>query len=104
METPARKSFPVWFLAALLAATALAGLAGRYLAPRTVTVTRIQPPVVRSVAQGESIAAALAMARPGDTVEVAGGEYHEEVKLKDGVTVRSRVPRDANTAAHGGDH
>ncbi|HEY2011999.1 MAG TPA: protein phosphatase 2C domain-containing protein [Bryobacteraceae bacterium] len=42
-----------------------------------------------------TIAAALAEARVGDTVEVLGGEYREQVTLKTGVTVRSRVPREA---------
>ncbi|MBZ5727649.1 MAG: protein phosphatase 2C domain-containing protein [Acidobacteriia bacterium] len=42
-----------------------------------------------------SIAAAMAAARPGDTVEVPGGEYREQVHLKSGVTLRSRVPREA---------
>ena len=35
----------------------------------------------------------MAEARPGDTVEVLGGEYREQVRLKSGVTLRSRVPR-----------
>ena len=46
------------------------------------------------VAQLRSIAAALAEARPGDTVEVPRGEYREQVRLKDGVTLRSRVSRE----------
>ncbi len=41
-----------------------------------------------------TIAAALAAARPGDTVDVLG-EYREPVALKSGVTLRSRVPREA---------
>jgi hypothetical protein len=35
----------------------------------------------------------MAEARPGDTVEVLGGEYREQVTLKSGVHLRSRVPR-----------
>ena len=42
-----------------------------------------------------TIAAALAAARPGDTVDVPIGEYREPVALKSGVTLRSRVPREA---------
>jgi hypothetical protein len=42
-----------------------------------------------------SIAAAMAAARAGDTVEAAAGEYNEQVRLKSGVTLRSRVPREA---------
>jgi hypothetical protein len=33
-------------------------------------------------------------ARPGDTVIVPGGEYREEVRLKNGVTLRAKVPRE----------
>ena len=39
-----------------------------------------------------SINEALAKARPGDTVEVSAGEYPEQLRLKDGVTVRGRRP------------
>src|SRR5262249_33706117 len=46
------------------------------------------------VASG-SIATAMAQANAGDTVEVPPGEYREQVRLKDGVTLRARAPRDA---------
>ena len=36
----------------------------------------------------------MAEARPGDTVEVPQGEYREQVRLKDGVTLRARVSRE----------
>ena len=42
-----------------------------------------------------SITAAMAAARPGDVVEVPGGEYSEQVHLAAGVTLRSGVPREA---------
>jgi serine/threonine protein phosphatase PrpC len=42
-----------------------------------------------------TITAALATARPGQTVEVAPGEYRETVQLRDGVDLVSRVPRGA---------
>jgi len=42
-----------------------------------------------------TIAAAMEKAVPGDTVEAVAGEYREQVKLKSGVTVRSRLPREA---------
>jgi len=42
-----------------------------------------------------AIQPALDAARVGDTVEVAPGEYAEPVRLKNGVTLRSRVPREA---------
>jgi len=41
------------------------------------------------------MAAALAAARAGDTVDVAAGEYSEQVHLASGVTLRSHVPRAA---------
>jgi len=65
------------------------------------------PPVViapRVLAAGpgaplSSIAAAMEQARAGDTVEVLAGEYREQVRLKSGVNLRSRVPRDASLRA-----
>jgi serine/threonine protein phosphatase PrpC len=51
--------------------------------------------VVGAGAAYSSIAAAMAAARAGDTVEVAAGEYNEQVRLVSGVTLRSRVPREA---------
>jgi parallel beta-helix repeat protein len=42
-----------------------------------------------------TIQEALAHARPGDTVELAPGEYRGPVRLKSGVTLRSRSPREA---------
>ena len=41
------------------------------------------------------IAAALADALPGDTVDVLIGEYREQLTLKSGVNLRSPVPREA---------
>ncbi|HYO14386.1 MAG TPA: protein phosphatase 2C domain-containing protein [Thermoanaerobaculia bacterium] len=42
-----------------------------------------------------TIGAALAQARPGQTIEVAPGEYREAVHLKDGVSLVSPTPRAA---------
>ncbi len=42
-----------------------------------------------------SIAAALGKAQSGDTIEVLGGEYREQLALKDGITLRSGIPREA---------
>jgi hypothetical protein len=56
------------------------------IAPRTIAVTT-------------TIAAAMAEARPGDTVEVPEGEYREQVRLTDGVTLRARVPREPKLRA-----
>jgi serine/threonine protein phosphatase PrpC len=63
----------------------------------------IPPPVVehaRVLAVGRgaaypTIAAALAAARAGDTIDVAAGEYNEQVHLANGVTLRSHSPRAA---------
>jgi parallel beta-helix repeat protein len=46
-----------------------------------------------------TITAALAEARANDTVEVLAGEYPEQVNLKSGVNLRSRVPREARLIA-----
>ena len=56
------------------------------IAPRVIAVTT-------------TIAAAMAEARAGDTVEVPEGEYREQVRLKDGVTLRARVPREPKLRA-----
>jgi len=42
-----------------------------------------------------TIPQALDAAQSGDTVDVAPGEYAEPVRLKSGITLRSRVPREA---------
>lgn len=87
-----------WFLAGLLLAAAGAWFSRSFWTPTPVEFT---PRVLIVGPAGTplnsvsftSIAAALAEARPGDTVEVLGGEYREQVTLKSGVTLRSRVPR-----------
>jgi len=56
------------------------------IAPRVLAVTT-------------TIAAAMAEARAGDTVEVPEGEYREQVRLKDGVTLQARVPREPKLRA-----
>jgi parallel beta-helix repeat protein len=92
-----------WFvLLVLVALVAAAGgyYAGHLTAPRPV-VTAPGPRVLLagSGAQFASIAAALAEAHPGDTVEVLPGEYREEVRLSDRITLRSRVPLEASLRA-----
>jgi parallel beta-helix repeat protein len=56
----------------------------------------VLPPPARTLNVGTggfaSIHEALEKARPGDTVEVSSGEYAEQVRLKSGVTVKSRRP------------
>ena len=46
-------------------------------------------------AQFSAIADALSMAQPGDTIELLSGEYREQVRLRDGVNLSSRVPHEA---------
>lgn len=57
------------------------------------------PSAVLQVGPGEadflSISDALADAQPGQTIEVAPGQYLESIELKDGVTLVSRTPRAA---------
>src|SRR6185503_17118586 len=68
----------------------------RLFKPKTVTV--VQAPSLRAVGPGQTysnIAAAMAESKPGDTVEVLSGDYREQVILKSGVTLRSRVAREA---------
>ncbi len=61
-------------------------------------VLRRQPavPPVQTLKVGTggftTIGEALAKARPGDTVEVSSGEYPEQIRLKNGVTLRGRLP------------
>ncbi|HJT87721.1 MAG TPA: protein phosphatase 2C domain-containing protein [Bryobacteraceae bacterium] len=83
-----------WFIAGLLVAAAAAGIFRSTWVPAPVVIR----PQTLAVGQNErltSIASALEAAHAGDVIEVAPGDYHEQVKLKSGVTVRSRVPREA---------
>ena len=74
--------------------------AGILLAAAAAFLTRAQwqpAPVViapRLIAVTTTIAAAMEEARAGDTVEVPQGEYREQVRLKSGVTLHARVPRE----------
>jgi serine/threonine protein phosphatase PrpC len=78
---------------------------GLLLAAAAAYFTRaawVPPPVIitpRVIAVNGSIAAAMDQARAGDIVEVPTGEYREQVRLKDGVTVRAQAPRDATLRA-----
>jgi PPM family protein phosphatase len=72
-------------------------LAFQYLNPKKLPVT---PPAGQSLTVGagqtySTIAAALAAAQAGDTIDVLPGEYHENIRLVNGVTLRSRAPREA---------
>ena len=55
-----------------------------------------------TVAQGQSIAAALAAASPGTEIRVEPGEYREALTLRPGVRLVSRVPRQAVIRLSGG--
>jgi PPM family protein phosphatase len=56
-------------------------------APRTLTVS--------SGTEFPTISSAIAQAKAGDTVEVMPGEYREQLRLKEGVLVKSSRPREA---------
>ena len=81
------------FAAGFLVAAALGWLTRAMWQPAPVVIAP------RVIVATTTIAAAMAEARPGDTVEVPGGEYREQVRLKDGVTLRARVPREPKLRA-----
>jgi serine/threonine protein phosphatase PrpC len=93
--TPARVPVALWIALPLLAVAA--GLAGaRIFRPLPVTV--VERPQILTVGRGQqftSIAAAMLQAKAGDTVEVLVDEYHEQVILKTGVTIKSKPVRAA---------
>ena len=76
------------FVAGLLTA----GLVGWFTRDAWVPPPKIIQP--RTIQVSGSISAAMAQAREGDTVVVPGGEYREEIHLKNGVTLRARIPRE----------
>jgi PPM family protein phosphatase len=89
-----------WFLFGVLSASAVF-LAARPYWEHSTSGLKLRFGVVnspRSWAVGPNaittIEAALARARPGDTIEVHPGEYHEDVHLRSGISVVS-------TALHG---
>ena len=89
-----------WFLFGLLAASAVF-LAARPYWEHSTSGLKLRFGVVYSPGSWTvgpdaitTIGAALARARPGDTIEVRPGEYHEDVHLRSGISVVS-------TALHG---
>jgi len=95
VKPPSRiwSSRPALFLYGMLVVLAAGWSSRDYWQPPPVVIT----PRVLTAGQGAQFAtiqAALDNARRGDTVEVMGGEYREQVRLKNGVTLRSRVPRE----------
>jgi serine/threonine protein phosphatase PrpC len=81
------------FVAGFLAAVALGWLTRTMWQPAPVVI------VPRVITVTTTIAAAMAGARAGDTVEVPEGEFREQVRLKDGITLRARVPREPKLRA-----
>jgi serine/threonine protein phosphatase PrpC len=81
------------FAAGFVAAAALCWLTRSMWQPAPVVIAP------RVIAVTTTIAAAMAEARAGDTVEVPEGEYREQVRLKNGVTLRARVPREPKLRA-----
>ena len=89
-----------WFLLGILAASAVflaarpywqnstSGLKLRFGVVHSPRSWRVSPDAITT------IGAALDRARPGDTIEVSPGEYHEDLHLRSGITVVS-------TALHG---
>jgi serine/threonine protein phosphatase PrpC len=60
-------------------------------APRVLSVSGSAP----EEGGYRTIAQAMADARAGDTIQLAPGDYHEQVVLTDGVTLRAESPREA---------
>jgi len=94
---PARWHAGLIGAACFLAGLVAAGAAGYFMRPLWVPAPVVVTPRVLTVSG--SIAAAMAEARSGDTVEVPPGEYREQVRLKAGVILRARQPRDATLRA-----
>ena len=82
-----------WFAAGVVLAAAGAWFSRSLWVPPPV-LEKPKVLIVKTAAY-PSIAAAMSAAHPGDIVEVPGGEYNEQVHLAAGVTLRSRVPREA---------
>jgi PPM family protein phosphatase len=101
---------PWLILFVLLAAAAVAWIF--YREPILQLASRLglgEPPVEETVLQvgiGDgglaTIGAALAQARPGQTIEIAPGVYQEAVRLKEGVSLVSPTPRAAVLRAPAG--
>src|ERR1035441_3380040 len=83
-------SRPAWFLCGLLAAAAGMWFSRGLWIPRPPAVPPPRGLTAGPGAAFSSISDALAQARPGDTVEALAGEYSEQVRLKSGVSLRTR--------------
>ncbi len=92
-----------WFLCGLVLAAAAAWFSRSQWIPPAIVIK----PRILTVGQGAAyttIAAAMAEARAGDTVDVLVGDYPEQVRLKTGVNVLSHVPREAVLRGRSGFH
>jgi serine/threonine protein phosphatase PrpC len=103
---PDRTSRWAWLTAGLLVGL-LGGLAlsewlpfDTYLSSRRARTLSVGP---APVGQYQTIAAAIAASRPGDTVQLEPGEYAERVILKDGVNLVARAPGTVTVVAPSGD-
>ena len=84
----------LWFAGGLAVAAAGAWFSrSLWVAPPVVVKPQVL--IVGTGTAYPSIAAAMSAAHAGDTVEVTGGEYNEQVHLAAGVTLASLVPREA---------
>lgn len=72
--------------------------------PKPPVIIEPRTLVVGPGAAYDTIAAAMAAARAGDTVEALSGEYREHVFLKTGIALRSREPREARIIAAPGNN
>jgi serine/threonine protein phosphatase PrpC len=82
-----------WFAAGLAVAAGAAWFTrNTWVAPPVMVKPQVL--VVGASSAYPSIAAAMSAAHAGDTVEVSGGEYNEQVHLASGVALRARVPRE----------
>ncbi len=88
-----------WFVCGIAVALVAGWLSRSWWMPAPPPVPGPQLLTVGPEAAFASITEALAQAHPGDTVEVLLGDYREQVRLKTGVTLRSRVPREAKILA-----
>jgi serine/threonine protein phosphatase PrpC len=81
-------------VATLAVAAAVLYFTRDFWMPKPVVI-RPQTLVVGNGAPFATIGAAMAEARPGDTIDVLAGEYRELVQLKNDVTVKGHVAREA---------
>lgn len=94
-----RAAFAVYgFIAGVLLLAALQlrfGWLNPVRVPRQPSAARVLVVGTAEGAQFSAINDALSQARFGDTIELLGGEYREQIRLPDGVSLTSRVPQAA---------